>query len=507
LTYRETWRPGYFWTGKTYLLAAAVVGVLALSLRPLRFGLSVAALFVAYMAYERVSESYLYEGRGFFGLLRVRETDWERHPYPVIDANGHETGKVEARDQKIYRTLIHGGINHGRQIVGYKNSLGMESPAATLRKRREPITYFHERNGVAELFYKLCWPTSQPVTVDQDTTGSADFRMPAAMFGLASGNFPIAGMVANTQSEPPYAVLGLGTGILGCYAKPFQHVDIYEIDPLVKNLSVVPGYVPPWHENRAKMPKLPDPTFYFVHDASERGARVDIKLGDGRLVMNNLKNKKGERYYEKYYHIIVLDAFSSDAIPVHLLTKDAVDLYLTKLADGGVLLFNTTNRYVRIERVLAAIAEECDCDCLYCPDYTYDTDHPDRFSADWVVLQPRSKTGTYANGGRPIEERLESWRIRKAWTGQVVKTGENDREYDKRVITARLLGASLAAQGATPLQPMLFTTTLAVPGLAMERVDERWHSINPLPGRVWTDGYSNMLNPDVMPWLAPWRRR
>src|SRR6185369_10022820 len=51
------------------------------------------------------------------------------------------------------------------------------------------------------------------------------------------------------------------------------------------------------------------------------------------------------------------------------------------------------NRYVRIEGVLAAIAEDTDCDCLYCPDFTHDaTDHPDRFSADWVVLQPKLKS-------------------------------------------------------------------------------------------------------------------
>lgn len=493
LTYRDTWKPGYFWTGKTYLLAAAVVAVLALSLRPLRFGFAVAALFLAHICYEQFNDSYLYEGRGFFGLLRVRESGWEKHPYPVIDEHGRETGDVAARDQKMSRTLIHGGINHGRQIVGYKNALGMETPVMTMKKRREPITYFHERNGVAELFYKLGWSAAQPVSALDDMNGMSDFRMPAAMFGLASGDFAIAGMLANTQSEPPFAVLGLGTGILGCYAKPFQHVDIYEIDPLVKNLSVVEGYVPPWHENRAKMRKnLPDPTFFFVQDAQERGARVEIILGDGRLMLKNAP--------EKYYHIIALDAFSSDAIPVHLLTKDAVDLYLTKLVDGGVLLFNTTNRYVRIERVLARIAEECDCDCLYCPDYTYETDHPDRFSADWIVLQPRSKSGTYNNGGLPIRLRLEQERIRRAWNGQVVTVKDQENKLF-------MLATSVFGLGATPMQPALVTGASPYPGRGNEKIEPRWREVDPLPGRVWTDGYSNMLNSDVMPWLAPWRRR
>jgi hypothetical protein len=327
-------------------------------------------------------------------------------------------------------------------------------------KRREPITYFHQRNGVAELFYKLCWKDAEPVSAIANMTGQADARLPASMFGLAFGDSPLLAMLANTQSEPPYAVVGLGTGILASYAKPFQHVDFYEIDPLVKGMSVVPGYVPPWHADRGKMPKdLRDPIFYFVNDAQERWANINIKLGDGRLRIKEA--------HKNYYHVIVLDAFSSDAIPVHLLTKEAVELYLDKLADGGVLLFNTTNRYVRIEPVLAAIAKDLDLDCLYCPDYVYPTDHPDRYSADWVVMQRKPDEGKpYRNGGRPLAQRLEQSRPRVAWNGEPVVNKEGERY-----------------------------------------VDDRWQEIVPLPGRVWTDSYSNMLNPRVMPWLMGWLSR
>ena len=233
----------------------------------------------------------------------------------------------------------------------------------------------------------------------------------------------------------------------------------YEIDPLVKELSIPTGYVPPWDKTRKAGYVPPEPVFYFVQDAQERWAKIDVILGDGRL-------KIKEAHAEKYYHIIALDAFSSDAIPVHLLTKEAVQIYLDKLAPGGVLLFNTTNRYVRIEGVLAAIAEELDCDCLYCPDYTYETtDHPDRFSADWVVLQPRMKEGSYQTGGRPIRERLEEKRVRLTWYGRMVKDEDGE-----------------------------------------PKVDRRWQEVTPIPGPVWTDGYSNLLNPRIMPWIAPWRK-
>jgi len=458
---------------KSYLLAALVVLVLALSLRPVRFGLAVAALFIAVNIYDRVYDPYYYEGRGFFGLLRVRESDgdadvgrnWTALPPKTTD-QGKPIGKQPPYEFKVYRTLIHGGINHGRQIIRYRyedenEKLFPETVEMNLRKRREPITYFYQRNGVAELFYKLAWRDEEPLTAITNMTGRSDARLPAAMVGLAAGNAPAWNMLANTQSEPPYAVLGLGTGILACYAKPFQHVDIYEIDPLVKDLSIVPGYVPPWHKDRAKMSKdLDDPVFYFVHDAQERWANINVILGDGRLTIN-------KAHAEKYYHVIALDAFSSDAIPVHLLTKEAVQIYLDKLAPGGVLLFNTTNRYVRIEGVLAALAEDLDCDCLYCPDFTYETsDHPDRFSADWVVLQPRMKEGAYpTTGGRPIGERLEKERKRLHWYGKVVKDADG-----------------------------------------VDVSDRRWREVNALPGPVWTDGYSNLLNPKIMPWLAPWRK-
>jgi hypothetical protein len=244
-----------FLATRSYLLAALVVVVLALSLRPVRFGLSIAALFIAMTVFERAREKYIYEGRGFFGRLRVKETPggddaWARMPQMYEN-------QPTPYEWKVYRRLMHGGINHGQQIVRYKDdravqpvlgatTVGLmgsplgegpllaslaafpdrteivfESHELLMRKRREPVTYFYERNGVAELFYKLCWPKAQPVAEIANMNGAADARLPASMAGLAGGDFAAWTMLANTQSEPPFAVLGLGTGILACYAKPY----------------------------------------------------------------------------------------------------------------------------------------------------------------------------------------------------------------------------------------------------------------------------------------------
>ena len=432
---------------RSYFLAVLVVILtLALSLRPLRFGLSVAALFISVGVYDRVHDTLVYEGRGFFGLLRVRESNLEEFEFPrgEHDAQTHS-------EWKRYRELIHGGINHGRQIVGYKDANDNESVEMSLIKRREPITYFHDRNGVAEVYHKLCWPTSFVPTPRRPSSviGAADMRLPASMVGLACAPYSGWSMLANTQSEPPYAVVGLGTGLLACYAKPYQHVDFYEIDPLVRDLSIVPGYVPPWDPKRAETERPEDPTFFFVHDAQERFAKINVIMGDGRLRIKEAP--------ENYYHVISLDAFSSDAIPVHLLTAEAIELYMSKLAEGGVLIFNTTNRYVRIEGVLSAIAKEKGYDCLYCPDFTHDEDNPDRFSADWVALQRKIDKDKYTNGGAPIRDRLEQARKRLWWNGQPVLDGSGEA-----------------------------------------RVEDRWQEQPPLPGPIWTDGYSNLLK--IMKW-------
>jgi SAM-dependent methyltransferase len=420
--------PVGFTLRRSYAMAAVVVLVLAMAMRPVRFGLSLALLFAVVTVYDRSYDSFVYEDRGFFGLVRVREiTD------TVKDASGEE------REVPVRRTLIHGGIDHGQQILW---------PPA---KRREPVTYFHPTNGIGEIFHKLtwgnppgkvglqehkAWMTEQmwldaPEKRGGETTADwekrhdewyrefsrkrmpfypGDARLPAALVGLGTAS-PWAQLAA-TQAQPPYAVVGLGAGTLAAHAQPLQHVDFYEIDPIIKHLSVPPSG------------KAEDLIFYYVNDAANRGANISIIMGDGRLKM-----KEGP---DRYYHAILLDAFSSDAVPVHLLTKEAVELYLDKLAEGGILIFNTTNRYVALQPFLAKIAEELKLECLTCPDH-YSEQFPGKFGADWVALRRRDGPGGYRNGGPSLFDRLQV-------------------------------------------------------------SEQRWQRVEPYPGKAWTDAYSNLLS-------------
>jgi hypothetical protein len=135
-------------------------------------------------------------------------------------------------------------------------------------------------------------------------------------------------------------VIGLGAGSLACYAQPEQRWTFYEIDPLVERI--------------ARDPKF----FTFLKDCSAR--KLEVVLGDGRLRLQEASDAQ--------YQLIVLDAFSSDALPVHLLTREALRIYLSKLAKGGVLAFHISNRYLDLQPVLTALARDGGLTCRFCDD-------------------------------------------------------------------------------------------------------------------------------------------
>src|SRR5262249_34658781 len=124
-------------------------------------------------------------------------------------------------------------------------------------------------------------------------------------------------------------VLGLGTGGLGCYARPGQSWTFHEIDPEVERL--------------ARDTRL----FHFMEAC---GNHPRVVLGDGRLTLREV--------LDHGYDLIMLDAFSSDSIPVHLMTREALALYHRKLAPGGVIVFQISNRYLDLAPVVAALAHD-----------------------------------------------------------------------------------------------------------------------------------------------------
>ena len=108
-------------------------------------------------------------------------------------------------------------------------------------------------------------------------------------------------------------------------------------------------------------------------------------LGDARVSLT--------RSPERRYDLIVLDAFSSDAIPVHLLTREAVELYRGRLEDGGVLAFHVSNIFVDLEPVLGDVAAATGMTCMarldHAPPLKDQELATSRISSDWVALARR----------------------------------------------------------------------------------------------------------------------
>lgn len=123
-------------------------------------------------------------------------------------------------------------------------------------------------------------------------------------------------------------VLGLGVGTLAAYSETGQNWTFYEIDPIVEKIARDTRY------------------FTFLADAK---AKYSIVLGDARLRLTEVADNS--------YDVIFMDAFSSDSIPVHLITKEAIELYLRKLTSNGLLIINITNRHLNLEPVIATLAK------------------------------------------------------------------------------------------------------------------------------------------------------
>jgi spermidine synthase len=132
---------------------------------------------------------------------------------------------------------------------------------------------------------------------------------------------------ANKQGPVRVATVGLGAGTVACFLRPEDTLHFYEIDQAVVQIAL-------------------DPSKFDYVARCKPDAR--ITLGDARLTLADAP--------DGHYDLIVMDAFTSDAVPVHLLTREAMALYLRKLAPGGMVVSHVMNRHLELTSVVAGIA-------------------------------------------------------------------------------------------------------------------------------------------------------
>lgn len=255
--------------GVVCVMVASGLGVLACMTakrRPVRFGLTVAAVFLASGLAPGASGRLLHVERSFFGVVRVTDD---------AETNTHR--------------LFHGNTLQGQQSLD-----------AALH--REPSTYYARSGPIGRVFQSL----------------EAQLARPGARI----------------------AIVGLGAGTLASYARPDQQWTFYEIDGVVERIACNPRFFSNLRECRAES--------------------VNVVRGDARLRMRDAPDHG--------FRLIVLDAFSSDAVPVHLLSREALQLYRSKLTEGGLLAFNLSNRYLDLEPVMGRHAADGDLVCRVCYD-------------------------------------------------------------------------------------------------------------------------------------------
>jgi hypothetical protein len=299
-----------------------------------------------------------------------------------------------------FRRLIHGTTLHGKQFLDED-------------RRDEPLTYYHRSGPIGQVFAAY-----------------------------------------NTDPKKNYAVIGLGTGTMACYALKDQDVTFYDIDAVVRDLSF-----------REK-----DPYFTYVAEARKRGAHLDLVLGDARVQLERELEHSGDVPARKY-SLMVIDAFSSDAIPMHLITREALKLYLDRMTEDGIVCFHVSNRYLRLEPVLANLAKDMGLAGMYESDD--EENYPGKARSTWVVLARKPE----------YLERLPT------------RESQEKERLDVQEVLWPLIGWPDAGAGPAGLAMAVFA--------ASDESRPAWKVLQPGkekswpdPARVgvWTDDYSNLLS-------------
>lgn len=224
-------------------------------------------------------------------------------------------------------------------------------------------------------------PTSIRVrSIDHGTTrhgiAIVDGPTPPIPTGYYSPSSPIAQTI---RALNPQAVagIGLGSGAINCHMAQGRHYTFIEIDPLVEQVART----------------------YF--DFLSACTPPTILIGDGRLKMAALPDHS--------FDLIVLDAFSSDSIPTHIVTEEAFALYLTKLRPGGAIALHITSRFFRLEPMLAALAHNLALSAVFGQNTILEaTPTTIDFPTRWVVMAPDRATIDKLRHSSPQNEAM--WR-------------------------------------------------------------------------------------------------
>jgi hypothetical protein len=213
--------------------------------------------------------------------------------------------KISESDDGNYRILMHGTTIHGAERITPADEEEEEEEEDDKPKEEQP-----KKIAVADNEKK-----DRPTPLTYYFDGSPLAQTIDAARAKAGGPARVA-------------VIGLGSGSLACQTKPGDKLTYYEIDPLVVRIA-----------------RDPEKFTFLTKCAPD----ATIVLGDARLTLVDAPDAA--------YDLIIVDAFSSDAIPIHLLTREALELYARKIAPNGMVVMHLSNRHLELASVVAGIAQ------------------------------------------------------------------------------------------------------------------------------------------------------
>jgi SAM-dependent methyltransferase len=211
--------------------------------------------------------------------------------------------------------------------------------------------------------------------------GDSFRNTPADYFGPDSGYGRVFSALREMEPAKPLnvGVIGLGAGVIAAWMKPGDTLVFYEISPRVVEIA--------------------KREFTFLADTP---AKTELVMGDGRLSL--------EREAPRAYDVLGIDAFSGDSIPMHLVTREAMALYLRHLKPDGVIVFQATNRYIDLLPVVKRLATEHGLEAVNVSDSPDADSGPEYWysSTDQVVVTRNPKileAPRIAEAAEEIEER------------------------------------------------------------------------------------------------------
>jgi spermidine synthase len=211
-------------------------------------------------------------------------------------------------------------------------------------------------------------------------------RIPLSYFHPTT---PAAQVMASPEfSFGSIGMIGLGAGTLAGYVGPGQSFTIFELDP-------------------ANLP-IAEHDFSYLAQARKRGAKINIVVGDGRLSLRRLPDHDLD--------LLIMDAFNSGAVPVHLLTVEAVGEYFRVLRPGGLLLVNVSHKFLHLGPLVGAVAGELRLHA--CGKTNKRQVHPDAELTAWVAICRDDKVYDKLVNTLSWQPMARSARTPRPWTDQ-----------------------------------------------------------------------------------------